>query len=504
MVDSQNKINEIIKLVEKGKYFTINRPRQFGKTTIINELETKLDKIGYLVISLSFEGIGDNIFIGEEEFSINLCEIIAEALEFVDEKLAEYFFDKMKYVTSLKRFSQIITEFIKNNNKKVVLIIDEVDKSSNNQLFLSFLGMLRNKYLQRNKGKDYTFQSVILAGVHDVKTLKLKLRPDEERKYNSPWNIAAEFNIDMTFDPAEISTMLKDYSETENVKMDIMDIAKRIHYFTSGHPFLVSKICKILDEELLREADKWEPKNIDLAVKKLIDGRYTNTNFDSLTKNLENNPKLYELVFNILILNENKTFNISNPIINLGTIYGIFSLEEEIIKIHNRIYEQRIINYMVSKIETSDFEKYNFQDNFIIHKNKLNLEKVLNKFQEFMKKEFSEKDKKFLERNGRLVFLAFLKPIINGKGWDFKEVQISMEKRLDIVVTFMEHKYIIELKKWYGEKYHKKGLDQLADYLDRQEQKKGYLIIFNPNTKKKDWKQERIKVNDKDIFAVWV
>jgi hypothetical protein len=40
--------------------------------------------------------------------------------------------------------------------------------------------MLRKKYLLRNEGEDTTFQSVILAGVHDVKTLKLKLRPDDD------------------------------------------------------------------------------------------------------------------------------------------------------------------------------------------------------------------------------------------------------------------------------------------------------------------------------------
>lgn len=39
-------------------------------------------------------------------------------------------------------------------------------------------------------GKDVTFHSVILAGVYDIKTLKLKLHPQEESKYNSLWNIA--------------------------------------------------------------------------------------------------------------------------------------------------------------------------------------------------------------------------------------------------------------------------------------------------------------------------
>jgi len=52
-------------------------------------------------------------------------------------------------------------------------MIDEVDKSSNNQLFLSFLGMLRSKYLMRNEGEDHTFQSVILAGVNNQYPLKM-------------------------------------------------------------------------------------------------------------------------------------------------------------------------------------------------------------------------------------------------------------------------------------------------------------------------------------------
>ena len=60
-------------------------------------------------------------------------------------------------------------------------------------MFLSFIGMLRNKYLAREVGKDFTFKSVILVGLYDVKSLKLKLRKEEEAKYNSPWNIASRF-----------------------------------------------------------------------------------------------------------------------------------------------------------------------------------------------------------------------------------------------------------------------------------------------------------------------
>lgn len=90
-------------------------------------------------------------------------------------------------------------------------MIDEVDKSTDNQLFLSFLGMLRNKYLDRKKkGMNSTFHSVILAGVYDVKNLKLKIRDDEERKYNSPWSIAVHFNVDMTLSAKGIKGMLEE------------------------------------------------------------------------------------------------------------------------------------------------------------------------------------------------------------------------------------------------------------------------------------------------------
>ena len=49
-------------------------------------------------------------------------------------------------------------------------MIDEVDKNSDNQVFLGFLGLLRTKYLAQAGDMDTSFQSVILAGVYDIKT----------------------------------------------------------------------------------------------------------------------------------------------------------------------------------------------------------------------------------------------------------------------------------------------------------------------------------------------
>ena len=80
-----------------------------------------------------------------------------------------------------------------------MLIIDEVDSATNNQVFLDFLAQLRLGYLTREKNPGHpTFRSVVLAGVTDVKHLRARIHPDGESRVNSPWNIAADFDVDMS------------------------------------------------------------------------------------------------------------------------------------------------------------------------------------------------------------------------------------------------------------------------------------------------------------------
>jgi hypothetical protein len=383
-------------------------------------------------------------------------------------------------------------------------LIDEVDKSSNYEPFLHFLSVLRTKYLARNDG-EATFHSVILAGVHDIKSLKFKLRNPEDAQTNSPWNVAVDFKVVMEFYPNEIAYMLRQYSEAEGVAMDFEAISERLYYHTSGYPFLISKLCKNIAEDILpTKADKtvWTLDDVEESVRLIL--KESNTNFDSLIKNLENHQDLYDLVYRILIEGATVPFNPDETVTRLGRTYGIFK-ENGRLKIHNRVYEQRIYNYMAARrLQEALNNKERFLgDQFSDDKGGLDLEAVLLKFQAFMKENYSQKNDHYIEREWRLLFLSFLKPILNGKGHDFKEVQVSEEKRLDIVVTYLQYKYIIELKLWSGPKIHTKGIVQLANYLDIHGVKKGYLLIFD-DRKNLTWAVKRIRKDGKQIFAVWV
>ncbi|MFK7983754.1 MAG: AAA family ATPase [Saprospiraceae bacterium] len=509
MADISQKLSQTVAMIERGKYFIINRPRQYGKTTLLEMVDTTLNASSdWLILNISFEGIGSEVFEQEESFCTTFLELLANQLgNFKEATLTGFLLEKIGQSINLAILSKIITEFIQNTPQKIVLLIDEVDKSSNNQLFLDFLGILRAKFLKRHLVTQATFHSVILTGIHDIKTLKLKLGTEAEAKLNSPWNIATDYKVDMSLQIAEIEPMLTAYAKDSQLQIEATKVASQIFYYTNGYPFLVSNLCKIFDEEILleKEAQTLTVADITEAAKRLI--QRTNANFDSLKKNLQNHKELYDLVYDVIINAKPFPFNLHDPIIELGLIYGVFKRDNavgQVLQIHNRIYAEIIYEFMSLKlmrsIQTND---YSFQGNYIQEGNHLNMEKVLLNFQAFIKSQYRKADRTFVETQGRLLFLAFLKPILNGAGFAFKEPQISEEKRLDIAVSFYQFKYLIELKLWRGKVAHEKGLTQLTDYLERENQPISYLIIFDHRVKK-SWEKQWLNRGTKKIFAVWV
>jgi hypothetical protein len=134
---------------------------------------------------------------------------------------------------------------------------------------------------------------------------------------------------------------------------------------------------------------------------------------------------------------------------------------------------------------------------------KLDMKYTLERFQKFMKEFYSDKDEKFLETHGRFLLLAFLKPIVNGEGYLFKEPESRNNRKMDLVVTYKKERFVIELKIWRGRKYYDDGVDQLCDYLDSYSLDSGWLLIFNFQ-KSKDFDIVEKEYKGKKITAVFV
>jgi hypothetical protein len=87
--------------------------------------------------------------------------------------------------------------------------------------------------------------------------------------------------------------MLDDYSKENNIELEIEKLSKEIFKFTNGYPFLVSRICQVIDEDIFKDNKKqWTIQEIQKAVKIIINEK--NMLFDDLIKNMENNKELYK------------------------------------------------------------------------------------------------------------------------------------------------------------------------------------------------------------------
>jgi len=66
-----------------------------------------------------------------------------------------------------------------------------------------------------------------------------------------------------------------------------------------------------------------------------------------------------------------------------------------------------------------------------------------------------ELDQRFLKRHGRMLFLTYLRTVINGEGFCHIESQLTDERRMDVVVDFGGEQFIeaLQIIEKRGEEY---------------------------------------------------
>ncbi len=491
MVDVSGRVDTIIaEYIDEGKYFTVNRARQYGKSTMLYLLEQRLNR-RYLVVRLSFEA-ADEIFVSLYTMAAGLVRKVSRVLKMqkAEQSLLEDWSRPVSEQFPFDDLSERITDLCSHSDKEIVLMIDEVDKSSDNQVFLSFLGLLRNKYLEQRQGNDKTFRSVILAGVYDVKNLKVKLHPGEEPKYNSPWNIAVDFMVDLDFTPEDIATMLREYEADYRTGMDIAYISRLIYEYTSGYPYLVSRICQLADERLAgtidfpEKRDVWTREGIVVAEQMLRKQR--NTLSDDMIRKLADFSSLKKIIQDILFCGTAYPFEEDNHLIDLGVTFGFLKENNGTVAVKNRVFETKLYDLFLSEMVMEDTlgQEAVIERNQYIIDGMLQMRLVMERFYQHFTEIYGDSDQKFIEKQGRKIFLLYLKPIINGTGNYYIEAQTRDSRRTDIIVDYRGRQFIIELKIWRGSEYNQRGEKQLFGYLDDYGADTGYLLSYNFNQNK--------------------
>ena len=304
--------------------------------------------------------------------------------------------------------------------------------------------------------------------------------------------------------------MLQMYEADHHTGMEVESIAQMIYDYTSGYPFLVSKICKIVDEAVvgndrsLGKTNAWTAEGLQAAIRKLLAER--NTLFESMSGKVDSFPELERMLYTLLFVGKDIPYNADNQAITTASMFGFVKNRDGNVVLANRIFEMRLYNRFLSVEEMRESEIYKAslcdKNQFVIG-GRLNMRLVLEKFVRHFNDLYAGSEEKFIEESGRKLFLLYLRPIINGTGNYYIESRTRSMGRTDVIVDYRGERYITEMKIWREKEYNNRGEKQIVGYLEDYHQKTGYMLSFCFNKNKKTGVQE-IVIGDKMVIEAIV
>lgn len=336
MVNLQSRLEEIRQMIDNGEYFVINKARQYGKTTVLRSLAQYLKK-DYQVLSLDFQNIESDEFENGNVFVHAFARETNKRMRRMDgvpreakEKMLQLADNRNQYARMAELFA-CFSEWCEQSERPFVLVVP-------------------------------AFQSVILAGVYDIRNIRRKLRPDETHKENGPWNIAADILVDMSFSADDIVGMLEEYETDHHTGMEIGQIAKMLYDDTSGYPYLVSRLCKLMDERLAGteefpdKASVWTKKGCLAAVKILLEEN--NPLFDSLVNKLGQFPELNAVISRQLFQGQPVAYAPDDTAVRDAFMFGFVKVKDSTVQIANRIFETRLYHRFLADYRDQGSEIY--------------------------------------------------------------------------------------------------------------------------------------------------
>jgi len=470
IVSRRELLATLVTQIKQGSYFTIYAPRQMGKTTILQRLEKiLLTQKTYLPLTFSFES-SENAPLADflDNFYTDLVEQILEKLAshpqvariqaIKNRKPSDDFYAYLKLFKTLNKLTP---------KPQFVLIIDEFDGIP--QAAIS--GMLQTwRELYLTLPAPRTLQSVILIGIQNIATLNLGR--------SSPFNIARELQVSL-FTLTQVQELMSQYT-TETGQIFENGVIEEIHRLTSGYPFLVNRLALIITEEIATERTQAiSQSHLHSALKKLV--RERSYNYESLTRHAsEHQEQVLRILFGARL-----KFTLNTPWINALNMHGVLIENAQgFCEIANPIYARILTDYwkpLESDLQASILINSHDLRQHIIG-DQLEMDELLSQFRQFVERRGREAFKVTpmpQEATGQYLLMAYLDLLVRQIGGDlFTEIN-SGEGRMDLIVVYRGHRYVVETKMWYGQAKFDEGVEQLEGYLKTEGASVGYLVVFH-------------------------
>ena len=476
-IELENVVNtknhNIKTMVDLGRYFSIFAPRQSGKTTFFEDFCSGLEKDpGYVAILLSFQ---DYKNLNSQRF-----------YQLIQRDLYRQLVNRLNAVNCSKL--DAIRAYLDSNNltdhtcfrelfeelnhiiefKKIIIFIDEFDGIPMGELE-NFLTSIRELYQKYKKRTDKALYSVGLVGIRNITKLIVG--------GVSPFNIADQVKLPL-FTLKNVRDLYAQYTEETN-QVFTEEAVKKVFDETFGQPWLVNRLGTILTVDIKPETtDPITAEDVEKAVEILL--YEENSHFDNITEK----AKQYKETF-INIVFDGIEYIPGNEEQSLLLTHGLIKAEGKSIRVSNPVYKKRFTKTFFREsgaIVDVAVRGYFRPDGL------LNMEAILSDFEEYIMQigvNAFYKSQKPYEKTGQFLLSAWLYQFVEGGKGELRIEPPTGLGRIDILLIYHGHKYIIETKinRSNLDKTIEKAIDQLCSkYLLTERANEGYVVIFDPKT----------------------
>lgn len=322
LIPRNDALNSVVKGINKGDFWAIFGPREIGKTTFLRQLAHRLNKSTY---TLSF-----NLQVSPKSAEIFYQSIIDQLKDKIPSKKGEI---KRKYNDLPHGFLDFLEDFEPLENKKIVLLFDEIEGVPSVK---DFLKIWRTVYNDRYHKKGFRKYSIVLTGSSELLSLTTGK--------TSPFNISEQLYM-KDFSDEESKKLIRIPLGKLNIKIDSKAKTKLISQL-KGHPQMLQQACYELVEFAFKEKKGISPENVETAINILFK---RNTAIDLLKYELKKDKKIKKLIKDIL-KGAKKTYHLYKEY-SIAGAGCIIEDSRSHCAIRNKVYEKFLADYLDIPLE---------------------------------------------------------------------------------------------------------------------------------------------------------
>ena len=458
---------------EGGHYITVWAPRQRGKTSVMQQVMSKVKK-------------RDDFEVGILTMQSAKKETTVEGvLDVLVTELQDWFGRKLP---ALKQWKELRGLFAPPYfTKPLILILDEFDMIEEG--FISdFVNEFRSMHTKRaneldkkSNEKSNLLHGLALIGVRGVLGI--------ENMRGSPFNVQRSLQVpNLTF--AEVAHMFKWYEQESGQKVE-QAVIEQIFYETNGQPGLVGWLGELLTQTY--NDNKTSPltlTNLSRVMLWAIDG-LGNANVLNIINKAK--QKAYKpVVLDLFKTDQKRKFRYDDPQLNFLYLNGVIDIEEAettlYIKFPCPFIQKRLFNYFSSQLFKDMGQLYNLFDdlNDVFTSQGLNIQNLLKRYEDYLQQNhtwlFKNAPRRYDLRLYEAVYhfnlYMYLSLFLQRRqGTVWPEFPTGNGK-IDLIIKYDNQTYGLEVKSFADPYEYKKALSQAADYAAQLKLTEITLVLF--------------------------